>query len=93
MHKHTIRDNGLDQVVLTDNSTVHVRVGKGPDYIADYTVKVDDTPNPVRPYQGEFRTEAASNDAFINTGRFFYKGFEVMLDAECGWFGLRQKKA
>lgn len=67
-----------------------MRVGKGPDYIADYEVKVDDTSNPVRPYRGEFRPEGASTPAFINTGRFFYRGYEAMYDAECGWFGLRK---
>lgn len=71
-----------------------MRVGKGPDYVADYKVRVGDTQNVVRPYRGEFRPETPSdpNIAFFNSGRFFYRGFEAMLDAECGWFGLRRKE-
>ena len=91
LHTTNITDHNSTHTVLTDNSTVKMRVGKGPDCIAEYTVRVGDTGNAVRPYRGEFRVEGASepNTAFLNTGRYFYKEFEAMLDAECGWFGLR----
>ena len=92
LHTTQITDGGKQYTVLTSNSTVHMRIGNAPDYIAYYEVTVGDTRNVVRPYWGEFRTEAASPPPpFINTGRYSYRGFDVMLDAECGWFGLRWK--
>ena len=90
LHTTKITDGGKKYTVLTSNSTVHMRIGNVPDYIAYYEVTVGDTQNVVRPYRGEFRTEAASPPPpFINTGRYFYKGFDAMLDAGCGWFGLK----
>lgn len=67
-----------------------MRVGKAGNYIADYSLRVGETRDPVRPYRGAFRVEGVESTAYLNGGRFFYRGFEAMLDAECGWFGLRE---
>lgn len=91
LHKTQIYDRGRNHSVLTPESKVHMRIGNAPSFIAYYNVTVGDSNNTVRPYRGEFRTERASVPAFLNTGRFFYRGFDVFFDAECGWFGLRWK--
>lgn len=89
LHETVIYDRGKNRSVLTPESTVHMRIGTDPDFVAYYNVKVGDIHDIVRPYRGEFRTEAASILAFLNTGRYFYKGFDALFDAECGWFGVR----
>ena len=91
LHKTLITDRGKNHSVLTPKSKVHMRIGTAPNFIAYYNVTVGDRNNIVRPYRGEFRTEAATVPAFLNTGRFFYRGFDALFDAECGWFGLRWK--
>ena len=92
LHRTAIIENNKKYIVLADDSTVYVQIGNPPDYIAQYNVTVSDTQNPVRPYCGEFRTERPSPPPpFINTGRYFYREYEAMLDAECGWFGLRRR--
>ena len=92
LHKKTVIENGKRHTILADDSTVHIRIGDPSDYIAQYDVTVNDTTNAVRPSCGEFRPEIPSSPpAFINTGRYFYRGYDTMLDAEYGWFGLRRK--
>lgn len=50
-------------------------------------ITVDDFANPITPsYVRASRRESA----FVNTGRFFYRSFDVLLDAEEGWLGLRR---
>lgn len=91
LDKTVINDRGKNHSVLAPSSTVHMRVGTAPDFIAYYNVTVGDEDNIMRPYRGEFRIEAASNSAFLNTGRHIYGGFDASFDAECGWFGLKWK--
>ncbi|KAL9073478.1 MAG: hypothetical protein Q9161_002899 [Pseudevernia consocians] len=91
LQKTLIMDRGKNHSVLTPRSKVQMRIGTAPNVIAYYNVTVSDKDNIVRPYRGEFRTEAATVPAFLNTGRYFYKGFDVLFDAECGWFGLKWK--
>ena len=91
LHTTTIIDKGRRYTVPTDDSVVHMLIGDAPDYIAYYNVTVGDTKNVLRPYHGQYRLEKPSLPAFINTGRFFYRGFDTMLDAQNGWFGLRWK--
>ncbi len=89
LQKTLIMDRGKNHSVLTPRSKVHMRIGTAPDFIAYYNVTVGDRNNKVRPHRGEFRTEGATVPAFLNTGRYFYKGFDALFDAECGWFGLK----
>ena len=91
-HLHTRRLNG-ERKVLTDNSTVFMRIGDAPDYIGSYNVTVGDENNVLRPSRGEFRVEKPNlrSGAFINTGRFFYRGFDTLFDAQNGYFGVRWK--
>lgn len=82
-------DKKKNHSVLVPGSEVHMRVGNAPDFIAYYNVTAGDKDNNVGPNRGEFRTQAASVPAFLNTGRNFYRGFDAFFDSECGWFGLR----
>ncbi|KAI4150893.1 MAG: hypothetical protein LQ340_003830 [Diploschistes diacapsis] len=81
--------------VLKPGSRVSVIVGDVSSPIAYYNVVANDTENPLNPALGQYVLEkpSATKAPFINTGRSFYKGFDAMLDAECGWFGLRSNSA
>ena len=79
--------------VLVADSTVVVQLdGMDPKTI-EYRVNDSDAENRVRPYGGEFALENSTvTPAFINTGRYFYRGFDAMLDVECGLYGLRRSE-
>ncbi|EPX58030.1 hypothetical protein D187_004319 [Cystobacter fuscus DSM 2262] len=57
--------------------------------IASYTFTVGNTPppNPLQPAQVITSTKGKS--AFVNTGRHFLRGFDVLYDADGGFFGLK----
>lgn len=79
--------------VLSSNSIIDVQIADIDPRIIEYRVNNSDTENAVRPYDGEFVLEIPSmTPAFINTGRYFYRGFSAMLDVECGLFGLKRKR-
>lgn len=82
---------GVDHTVLSPESTMHMKIGPTGSHIGWYNVRAGNLDNPMRPLNGQFRPESASDTAFINTGRFFYRGFDTFLDATCGNFGLRWK--
>ncbi len=48
LHTTPVSENNNTYRVLTNSSTIKMRVGKGPDYIGNYTVRVDDTKNAVK---------------------------------------------
>ena len=48
---------------------------------------VDDFANPITP---SYVRASRRDSAFVNTGRFFYRSFDLLLDAEEGWLGLRK---
>lgn len=89
LQKTIVTDGKKNHSVLAPGSEVHMRVGTAPNFIAYYNVTAGDKHKNVGPNRGEFRTQAASVDAFLNTGRNFYRGFDAFFDSECGWFGLR----
>ncbi|KAJ9612574.1 hypothetical protein H2200_004171 [Cladophialophora chaetospira] len=53
--------------------------------ILDMTV--GDVANPITPSSVKAKRR---ENAFINTGRFFFRSFDVLLDAKEGWLGLRK---
>lgn len=75
--------------VLVAGAEVHLVVGAPEDPIAYYNVVVNDTTNVMSPAGGRFLPVNQGSAPFINTGRLFYRGFDVLFDAQCGWFGLR----
>ena len=89
LRTRTQTDSQKSYKVLTDDSKVHMLIGPVSDYIGYYNVTVGDGKNPVRPLNGVFRPEKSAPPPFINTGRYFYRRFDTVLDAECGWFGIR----
>lgn len=82
-HSNLLPEGTLVDVVVGDESP-----------IAHYAVKVNDSSSLLNPSKGRFyvsnRTAKSVHGPFINTGRFFYKGYDVLFDAECGLFGLRE---
>jgi hypothetical protein len=50
---------------------------------------VDDFANPITP---SYVKVSRRDSAFVNTGRFFYRSFDLLLDAKEGWLGLRKHK-
>ena len=48
---------------------------------------VGDFDNPITPSQVKAKRRDAT---FVNTGRFFFRCFDLLLDAEEGWLGLRK---
>ena len=74
--------------VLEPGSVVRVSIGIPP--VGYFKVIANDTQDRLNPALGQYVVEKPSNlGPFINTGRFFYYSFDVMLDAEYGWFGLK----
>ena len=52
-------------------------------------ITVDDANNPVTP---TYVRAIPRERVFVNTGRFFYRSFELLFDAEQGWLGLRRRE-
>ncbi|WP_052518942.1 hypothetical protein [Archangium violaceum] len=76
--------------VLVDGSQVTVRFPDNEAPVASYTFTVGDTAqaNPLAPAQ--VITTANGKTVFVNTGRHFLRGFNVLFDAEGGLFGLKK---
>jgi hypothetical protein len=74
--------------VLRNGSTVTVAFPDSLQSIASYTFVVGDSANPVAPAQVISNPDRDS--AFVNTGRHFFRNFNVLFDADSGYFGLRR---
>lgn len=80
------------QVPVLDNTsqvTVSFPDDKAP--IASYSFSVQAPPqtNPLAPAQ--VITTSKGKLVFVNTGRYFLRGYDVLFDAEGGLFGLKKK--
>ncbi|KXH48068.1 hypothetical protein CNYM01_10077 [Colletotrichum nymphaeae SA-01] len=71
---------------------VHIPNEKNP--IATYNVTAQGAgkPNPATMQPAGYILEepTPSKPIYINTGRMFYNGFDVLYDSDCGWFGLAE---
>ena len=99
MHGTALFDTGITQsyvsgpafqethrLAVGDRYTI--KIGNHADSpIETLDMTVDDFANTITPsYVKASRRESA----FVNTGRFFYRRFDLLLDAEEGWLGLRK---
>lgn len=79
--------------ILKEGNTVQMTVGDKPNEIAYYSVTVGDKRNPMQAtdyiLESQPLRRADARPPFINTGRFFYRGFDSLLDPQDGYFGLR----
>lgn len=67
-----------------------VKIGNQADNpIETLHMTVGDFTNPITPPYVKARPR---KPAFINTGRFFYRSFDLLLDAGDGWLGLRKRE-
>ncbi|MCJ1397611.1 hypothetical protein MMC11_000806 [Xylographa trunciseda] len=76
---------------LLPNHTVHMLIGSAPNYTAYYNLVGGETENPMTPSEVLAQPPQEENGSYMNTGRGFYRGFEVLFDAETGVFGLRSR--
>jgi hypothetical protein len=53
-------------------------------------MRVGDSTDPITPTYVRASFKGSQEPAFVNTGRFFYREFDLLLDAEEGWVGLRK---
>ena len=72
---------------LADGSRVSVSFPGTGDPPTSYSFVVGDTLNPTAP--SVVMASHAPDRTFVNTGRHFLRAFDVLLDADGGWFGVR----
>ena len=98
-----LTDTGIDYMFLTlppgtavdtaaggrlrDSSRVTVRVPATGDIAGSYTFTVGEAGNPAAPCHVSLTRPKPA--AFVNTGEHFFRAFDVLFDADGGWFGLR----
>lgn len=77
-----------DTRCLTAGDRYTIKIGNQADTpVETLEMTVDDFANPITP---SYVKASRRDSAFVNTGRFFYRSFDVLLDAEEGWLGLRK---
>lgn len=97
-------DTGVDQAYLTippsvpiglaagnklaDNQSVTIYFGSESPYNTSYQFVIGQSGTTTEPTE-VIVTQTASKSVFFNTGRHFYRGFDVLYDAACGRLGLR----
>lgn len=85
---------GSHRRVLNDYTRIKLQIGKGDECLAYYNLIVNKTCNPMMPEDGlVYPINTADKVSFYNTGRHFFKGFDVLFDAGAkgGYLGLRWK--
>jgi len=80
--------HGASVGALADGSQVTVRFPGAASPVAHYTFRVGDTGNPMQPTIA-IPSIVDTTATFVNTGRHFLRDFDVLFDAQGGWFGLR----
>ncbi|RMZ87853.1 hypothetical protein DV736_g4912, partial [Chaetothyriales sp. CBS 134916] len=65
-----------------------IKIGNQADMpIETLDMTVDDFTTPITP---SYVIASRRDFAFVNTGRFFFRSFDLLLDAKEGWLGLRK---
>ena len=85
-HTETNQNAKTPSKVLDDGQTVTVTVPTAPATTFAFTVGQGD---PIAPSQ--VLVNSPMTKAFVNTGRHALRRYDVLFDADGGWFGLRER--
>ncbi|TVY35046.1 hypothetical protein LSUB1_G005503 [Lachnellula subtilissima] len=90
-HIEKSRSTGANVSVLDDGQVVEVQYGRPGGNAASYCFKVGDmdlVETGVTPPQ-VIVTRSSTKKPFVNTGRHFFRGFEIIFDAAGGRYGFK----
>ena len=76
---------------LLTGRKVEMLIGSAPNYTAYYSLVGGEKGNPMMPSEIFPQAPQTEKPAYMNTGRWFYRGFEALFDAKHGLFGLRSR--
>lgn len=83
--------HGTEPILLDDDVEITVRLG-AEDELTSYSYEVgnfDKIPQ-LTPQEVRLLNYSSGESWFINTGRNFYNGFDVLFDQDCGIVGIRK---